>query len=58
MLKFRQRIGEIPKRYPNEAFRATTLRQIKDSVGVGLTFTGSAMSGGIRQVAVAIVSEE
>ncbi|GAA3577807.1 NAD synthetase [Marinobacter xestospongiae] len=58
MLKFRQRTGEIPKRYSNEAIRATTIRQIKESVGVGLTVTGSATGGVIRQVAVAIVSEE
>ena len=58
MLKFRQRAGEIPKRYSNEAVRATTIRQIKESLGVGLTFTGSAMGGAFRHVAVAIVSED
>lgn len=58
MLKFRKRTGQSPKRYSNQAFRATTIRQIKDSIGVGLTLTGSAMGGGLRQIAVAMYSEE
>ncbi len=57
-LKAMERAGKIERRFSNEAIRATTLRQIKDSIGAGLSFTGSATSGVLGTIAVAIVSEE
>jgi hypothetical protein len=58
VLKVMERAGKIERRYSNAAIKATTLRQIKDSVGVGLSFTGSATSGALGSLAVAVVAEE
>ncbi|PSF14310.1 hypothetical protein C7H09_00190 [Marinobacter fuscus] len=57
-LKAMERAGKIERRFSNAAIRATTLRQIKDSVGAGLSFSGSAASGFLRTLAVAVISEE
>lgn len=58
MIKFFERAGQIEKRWSNQAIRTTTLRQLKDAIGAGLTFAGSALGGSIRSVAVAVVAEE
>tara|TARA_R100000322_G_scaffold122605_1_gene79797 strand:+ start:2460 stop:3365 length:906 start_codon:yes stop_codon:yes gene_type:complete len=58
MIKFFERAGKLEKRFSNEAIRSTTLRQLKDSIGAGLTFGGSALGGSIHSVAVAVVAEE
>lgn len=58
MLKFRQRSGALPKRFPNEAIRHTTITQVKDAFGASLSFGGSAIGGALRHVALAVVSEE
>lgn len=56
MIKFFELAGKLEKRFSNEAIRSTTLRQLKDSIGAGLTFGGSALGGSIHSVAV--VAEE
>ncbi|UDL04027.1 hypothetical protein [Marinobacter sp. CA1] len=58
MIKFFERAGQIEKRWSNQAIRTTTLRQIKDAIGAGLTVAGSALGGSIRSLAVAVVAEE
>ncbi|MFC4260843.1 NAD synthetase [Marinobacter lacisalsi] len=58
LIKKRQREGITPKRFPNEAVKATTIKQIKEAVGAGLTFLGSASGGGIRNLAIAVYSED
>ncbi len=57
-IKYFERAGRIEKRWSNEAIRTTTLNQLKDAIGVGLAFTGSALGGSIRSLAVAVVAEE
>ena len=57
-LKAMERAGKITKRYSNEAIRATTIRQIKDSLGATMSFSGSALGGIISTVAVAVSREE
>lgn len=57
-LKVMERAGQIERRYSNAALRRTTLLQIKDALGAGLSFTGSAIGGNIKLLAVAVVREE
>ena len=57
-LKVMERAGKIERRYSNAAIKATTLRQVKDSVGAGLSFLGSATSGALGSLAVAVVADE
>jgi len=57
-LKVMERAGKIERRFSNAAIKKTTMRQIKDSIGATLSFTGSATSGALGTLAVAVVSEE
>ncbi len=57
-LKVMERAGQIERRYSNAALRRTTLLQIKDALGAGLSFTGSAIGGNIKLLAIAVVKEE
>ncbi|WP_409524102.1 hypothetical protein [Nitrincola sp. MINF-07-Sa-05] len=57
-LKMMERTGQIERRYSNAAIRRTTLLQIKDAAGAGLSFTGSAVGGNIKLLAIAVVKEE
>ncbi|TDT44437.1 hypothetical protein DES49_0540 [Halospina denitrificans] len=57
-LKFMERVGKIQKRYSNEAIRTTTIRQMKDALGAGMSVGGSALGGVISKVAIAVSREE
>lgn len=57
-LKLMERAGQVERRYSNATIRTTTLRQIKDSIGAGLTIGGSALGGAINKIAVVVVAEE
>lgn len=58
MLKYFERTGQVDRRLSNAIIRNTTIRQIKDAVGAGLAFSGSAIGGNIRAIAVAVVADE
>lgn len=58
VLKMMERAGQIERRYSNFAIRSTTLRQIKDTVGVSMTFGGSVLSGSLNKIAIVIVADE
>ncbi|MCK7545403.1 NAD synthetase [Marinobacter bryozoorum] len=57
-LKMMERAGKIERRYSNDAIKTTTLRQIKDSIGAGLSFTGSATGGALGKLAVVVVADD
>jgi len=57
-LRVMERAGQIERRYSNAAIRKTTLLQIKDALAAGLSFTGSAIGGNIKLLAIAVVREE
>ena len=53
-IKAMERSGALAKRYDNSTLLQSITLQLKDSIGATLTFTGSAASGSIRAVAIAI----
>lgn len=55
-IKVMESAGQLEKRYSNAAIRGTTLRQIKESIGIGLSFGGSALGGNVRKLAIAVVA--
>lgn len=55
-MKVMESAGKLEKRYSNTAIRRTTLRQIKDSIGIGLSVGGSALGGNVRKLAIAVVA--
>ncbi|MBT9303541.1 MULTISPECIES: NAD synthetase [Pseudomonas] len=57
LLKLRQRSGELTKRYSATEINHATVTQIRDSLGAAIGFTGSALSGNIRTVAVGLYEE-
>ncbi len=57
-LKMMERTGKIERRYSNDAIRSTTIRQIKDSIGAGLSFAGGALSGAIAKLAIIVVADD
>lgn len=54
MIKAMRRAGHYPKRLTAEQLQKATILKIKDSVGATLSFTGSATSGAVRNLAVGI----
>lgn len=57
-LKMMERAGKVERRYSNAAIRSTTLRQMKDAIGAGLTFGGSVLGGSISKLAIVVRVEE
>ncbi|WP_338479391.1 NAD synthetase [Pseudomonas trivialis] len=57
LLKLRQRSGELVKRYSATEINHATITQIRDSLGAAIGFTGSAVSGNIRTIAVGLYEE-
>lgn len=57
VLKRMIRNGQYPKRYTSSGIRNTYALQVKDAVGASLSFTGSALSGTIGNIAVGIWEE-
>jgi len=50
------RAGAYPKRFTGLQISQTVKNQLKDALGAAITFTGSAMSGVVRQMAVGLAS--
>ncbi len=57
LLKLRQRSGELVKRYSATEINHGTITLITDSLGAAIGFTGSAVSGNIRTIAVGLYEE-
>ncbi|MGZ0714188.1 NAD synthetase [Pseudomonas palleroniana] len=57
MLKLKQLSGELPKRFTPTEVRHATVTAIKDALGATIGFTGSAVSGNVRTIAVGLYEE-
>jgi hypothetical protein len=57
LIKLKQKMGDMPKRYTSSEIRQGTIAQIQDSLGAALSVAGSAMSGNIRTIAVGLYEE-
>ena len=57
MIKLKQLSGELPKRFTPTEVKHATVTQIKDALGAVIGFTGSAVSGNVRTVAVGLYEE-
>ncbi|MGU9829254.1 NAD synthetase [Pseudomonas sp. LF242] len=57
MLKLKQLSGEATKRFTPTQVKHATVTQIKDALGAAIGFTGSAISGNVRTVAVGLYEE-
>lgn len=56
-LKLRQRSKALTKRYSATEINHATVTQIRDSLGAAIGFTGSAVSGNVRTIAVGLYEE-
>ena len=56
-LKAMQRAGRVPKRLTAEQVQQATVTQIRDALSGVLAFTGSAMSGTVRSIAIGLYEE-
>ncbi|WEL69551.1 NAD synthetase [Pseudomonas sp. CBSPCGW29] len=54
LIKLKQRMGDMPRRYSSAEIRQGTIAQIQDAIGAALGVAGSAMSGNIRTIAVGL----
>ena len=54
MVKYLQHSGLYPKRFTNTELQRATILQIKDAVGGVFSFTGSAVNGVVRNLAVGV----
>ncbi|CRM02876.1 hypothetical protein [Pseudomonas sp. 31 R 17] len=57
MLKLKQLSGETTKRFTPAQVRHATVTQIQDALGAAIGFTGSAISGNVRTIAVGLYEE-
>ncbi|WP_330208999.1 NAD synthetase, partial [Pseudomonas sp. Z13] len=57
LIKLKQRMGDMPRRYSSAEIRQGTIAQIQDAIGAALGVAGSAMSGNIRTIAVGLYEE-
>ena len=57
MIKLKQLSGELPKRFTPTEVKHATVTQIKDAFGAVVGFTGSAVSGNVRTIAVGLYEE-
>lgn len=57
MLKLKQLSGEPTKRFTPAQVKHATVTQIKDALGAAIGFTGSAISGNVRTIAVGLYEE-
>jgi len=57
MLKLKQLSGEATKRFAPAQVKHATVTQIQDALGAAIGFTGSAISGNVRTVAVGLYEE-
>jgi len=57
LLKLKQAVGNMPKRYSQVQINHALITQIKDMFGAGLAITGSSMSGNLNAIAVGVYQE-
>ncbi|AZE64751.1 hypothetical protein SAMN05216475_6562 [Pseudomonas synxantha] len=57
MIKLKQLSGELPKRFTPTEVKHATVTQIKDALGAAIGFTGSAVSGNARTIAIGLYEE-
>ncbi|PRA30733.1 NAD synthetase [Pseudomonas poae] len=57
MIKLKQLSGDLPKRFTPTEVKHATVTQIKDALGAVIGFTGSAVSGNVRTIAVGLYEE-
>ncbi|MCF5689580.1 NAD synthetase [Pseudomonas sp. PA-1-3F] len=57
MIKLKQLSGELPKRFTPTEVKHVTVTQIKDALGAAIGFTGSAVSGNVRTIAIGLYEE-
>ncbi|MBF6028029.1 NAD synthetase [Pseudomonas sp. P115] len=57
MIKLKQLSGELSKRFTPTEVKHATVTQIKDALGAVIGFTGSAVSGNVRTIAVGLYEE-
>ncbi|WLI12107.1 MULTISPECIES: NAD synthetase [Pseudomonas] len=57
MIKLKQLSGELPRRFTPTEVKHATVTQIKDALGAAIGFTGSAISGNVRTIAVGLYEE-
>jgi hypothetical protein len=57
MIKLKQLSGELPKRFTPTEVKHATVTQIKDALGAAIGFTGSAVSGNVRTLAIGLYEE-
>ena len=57
MIKLKQSSGELPKRFTPTEVKHATVTQIKDALGAAIGFTGSAVSGNVRTIAIGLYEE-
>lgn len=57
MLKLRQASGELTKRFTPTQLKHSTTTQIKDVLGAGVGFVGSAYSGNVNTIAIGLYEE-
>lgn len=57
MIKLKQLSGELPKRFTPTEVKHATVTQIKDALGAAIGFTGSAVSGNVRTIAIGLYEE-
>lgn len=54
MVKFMQRSGQYPRRYAATEISRATAVQLKNALGAGLSFAGSAIGGNVSSIAVGV----
>lgn len=57
VIRLKQLAGQLPRRYSNPELRLGILTQIKDQLNAALSITGSAVSGNVNQVVLALHEE-
>ncbi|KAA6173618.1 NAD synthetase [Pseudomonas marginalis] len=57
MIKLKRLSGELPKRFTHTEVKHATVTQIRDALGAAVGFTGSAISGNVRTIAVGLYEE-
>lgn len=57
MIKLKQLSGDLPKRFTPTEVKHATVTQIKDALGAAIGFTGSAVSGNVRTIAIGLYEE-
>ncbi|WP_239695281.1 hypothetical protein [Pseudomonas sp. 25 R 14] len=57
IIRLKQLVGTLPKRYSNAQLRRDILTQIADQIGAAIAVTGSSISGNINHIVIALYEE-